>query len=215
MFFAATGWRLVRQVVADVLALAWIVVWWQIGRATDAVIRRLADPTRQGADLVDGLRGQLAEAATRAGELPVVGPGLRQPLDAMTASVSGLATQADAQAVAFERLATAAGWVVFVAPVLLVLVVWLPARVRFAVRARDARRIAALPHGRDLLALRALAHQPLRGLETIPGDPVAAWRAGDTRVIDALAELELARAGVRPGAAPPTVRPPAGGPPSR
>jgi len=51
--------------------------------------------------------------------------------------------------------------------------------------------------GADLLALRALANQPLRRLAKIDPDPVAAWRRGDATAVDALARLELGRLGLR------------------
>ncbi|NNH54440.1 hypothetical protein HLB15_19615, partial [Promicromonospora citrea] len=48
-----------------------------------------------------------------------------------------------------------------------------------------------------LLALRALANQPLRALARVTDDPVAAWRSGDEDTIRALADLELRSLGLR------------------
>jgi hypothetical protein len=64
------------------------------------------------------------------------------------------------------------------------------------------RELAAAPAGVELLALRALANQPLHALTKVSDDPVAAWRDGEPEATYALAQLELASTGVpwpRPG----------------
>ncbi len=42
-----------------------------------------------------------------------------------------------------------------------------------------------------------MTSQPMHVLARISDDPVAAWRRGDQQVIDALAEVELRRNGLR------------------
>ena len=64
-------------------------------------------------------------------------------------------------------------------PLGLVLFGWLPLRVRWMRRAGSAAKLAAGPAGRDLLALRALATQPLGRLTRIDPDVAEAWRRGD------------------------------------
>ena len=61
-------------------------------------------------------------------------------------------------------------------------------------RATTLRRA---PTGRDLLALRALARQPLRRLVTMGPDLANGWRDGDPATLDALAALELRSLGLR------------------
>jgi len=51
--------------------------------------------------------------------------------------------------------------------------------------------------GTDLLALRALATQPLTRLVAIDPDIAAAWRRGDADAINRLAKLELAAEGLK------------------
>jgi hypothetical protein len=70
-------------------------------------------------------------------------------------------------------------------------------RVRWIRRATAAVGLREGTAGRDLLALRALATQPLRRLAAIDPDPVGAWRSGDESTVEALARLELRRLGVR------------------
>jgi hypothetical protein len=79
-----------------------------------------------------------------------------------------------------------------------VLLVWLPLRVRFIRRASSAAALRASPAGRDLLALRALAHRPLRELTRLDPDVAEAWRRGDDSTVDALASLELRSLGLHP-----------------
>jgi hypothetical protein len=69
-------------------------------------------------------------------------------------------------------------------------------RLRWIRRASCRVSAAERERGRDLLALRALARQPLRRLRAIHPDPVSAWRAGDTSTLDALAGLELRTLGL-------------------
>jgi hypothetical protein len=94
-------------------------------------------------------------------------------------------------------LAWALALLLLVGPVLVVLLGWLPLRVRWIRRATAAVGLRDGNAGRDLLALRALANQPLRRLTRIDPDPVGAWRDGDRSTVNALAALELRRLGVR------------------
>lgn len=82
-------------------------------------------------------------------------------------------------------------------PLGIVLLGWLPLRVRWMRRAGSATKLAAGPAGRDLLALRALATQPLGKLTRIGPDVAEAWRRGDDATVDALAALELRQLGLR------------------
>jgi hypothetical protein len=62
-------------------------------------------------------------------------------------------------------------------------------------RASAGRRLVAADPA--LLALRALANQPLRALTRVSDDPVGAWRDGDPAVLRELADLELRDLGLR------------------
>lgn len=201
--YARGSWLLVRQVVADLFVVIWTVAWWFIGRIVDRVVLRLAAPARKTAVLSDDLSSQLSEVARRAGDLPVVGDGLRRPFDGMSNAVTGIADAAQQQVEAIERTATVLGWLAFVIPVTVLLVYWLPWRLRFVRRSGEVLNLLATTDGDDLLALRALATQPLPELRRVAPDPVSAWRIGDRVVTARLAELELIKAGVaRPRSQP-------------
>ena len=167
-----------------------------MSRVADSTIRHLADPARLAAQTASDLQRQMADAATKAATVPFVGQDLRGPFDQMSTTIAGLADSAQGQITGIESAATLVGWVVFLAPALAVVGLWLPARLRFARRAATARSLAGQPHGDELLALRALASRPLAELQRAASDPVAAWKAGDPSALRALADIELAASGV-------------------
>ena len=195
--YAQRRGQLASQLAGDVAVLLWAVAWAVVGVVVDASVSALARPARDTARTARDLAGQLGEAASSAGQVPGVGEQLRRPFDAASGSLGDLVSAADAQAASIERLAAVLGWLVFLVPVTTVLLVWLPRRVRFVRRARAAQRFIDARADLDLFALRAMANQPMHVLAQISDDPVGAWRAGDRRVVDALAETELRRAGLR------------------
>lgn len=195
VFYARPSWRLVRQIVADLFVVVWGIGWWLVGRVTDGVIRALAEPARQASHIGADLRRQLTDAAVQANGVPLVGRELRRPFDAMAGSADAIVTTAQQQIAAIEQAATFTGWLTFAIPTAIILVLWLPRRIAFARRSGQIRALLTAGDGEQLLALRALATQPLANLRSVGPDPVAGWRAGDPAVIAALAELELIRAG--------------------
>lgn len=194
--YAQRRGQLAGQLAGDVAVLVWTLAWAAVGIAVDAAVAALAGPARETARTARDLAGQLGDAATSAGQVPGLGEQLRRPFDAASGSLGDLVATADRQAASIERLATVMGWLVFLIPVLTVLLVWLPRRVRFVRRARAAQRFIDAQADLDLFALRAMANQPMHVLAAVSDDPVRAWRSGDRQVIDALAELELRQAGL-------------------
>lgn len=195
-FYARFSWRLVRQVVGDLFVLAWVVAWWLTGRAVDQVIRVLAEPARRTQRLAGDLQQHSTEAAAQAERVPVVGEHLGKPFTEMAGTIGELARSAGEQVAQIEFVASVTGWVIFLIPALLLLVLYLPRRIAFATRARDVLALARTEGGGDLLALRALATQPVATLRAVSEDPVADWRAGDPVITERLADLELISAGV-------------------
>ena len=195
-FYARPSARLVRQIVSDVFMVTWAVGWWFVGRFVDGVLRAVAEPARQTAALGDRAADQLDEIARQAGGVPLVGDGLSRPFTDLAGSVNGLVASAHEQVAALETTATVAGWLTFGVPVLLLLLAWLPRRLAFAARAREVLELVSTTDGTDLLALRALATQPIAELRSVASDPMRAWRTGDPEVAGKLADLELVKAGV-------------------
>jgi hypothetical protein len=185
-------------VLADAAVVAAAVVCALAGRAVADAVDSLAGPGLRLQAGAGGLADALRRAARSAGDLPFVGHDLSRPLSGAGGSADQLAAAGGGLATSVHHLADVLGVVVGVLPFLLVLALWLPPRLRFALRAGAGSRIAGTPGGGDLLALRALATQPLGVLTRIDDDPVAAWRRGDPGVVRALADLERRSLGLPP-----------------
>ena len=195
-FYARPSPRMFRPIGADLFVLAWIVGWVLVGRALNALIRTIAEPSRAVVRAAQGVRDDMSDAAAQAAGIPAIGGQLRRPFDAAAGNLEQMAQSAQNQVVAIEHVAVAAGIVVAAIPIAVLVALWLPRRIRFFVTNRAARRFLDSQADLDLFALRALATQPLHVLGRISPDPVTAWRSGDREVIDRLADVELRRTGL-------------------
>jgi hypothetical protein len=128
--------------------------------------------------------------------VPVAGDSLSAPFAKAAGAARGVADAGREQVAIVHDLAWVLALLTVAVPVALIVLVWLPARIRWVRRASSAAALRGGTAGRDLLALRALANQPLRRLSTVDDDPVSAWRRGDPDVLAALATLELRRLGL-------------------
>jgi hypothetical protein len=198
ILYARRSWKLARQVAGDVFVLAWVVIWALLGGVVHAMIAATAAPVRQGADAVQRVSQDFQAAAEKAAGVPVVGAQLRQPFDEAVQRLGDVIASAHHEVAVIERAALVLGWLTFLVPALVVLLAWLPGRVRFAKEARAARRLLEARPDLDLFAMRALASQPISRLARVSDAPIAAWRSGDRQVISALADLELRERGLRP-----------------
>lgn len=198
--YAASPARRARQVAADVGVLVWAVVCVVTGVVVHGAVAALAEPARSLARGADGLGDQLGGAASAAGRVPLVGDELAAPLSGASGSALDVATAGTALAATISHLALVLGLAVAVLPVLLVVAVWLPVRLRFAQRAGAASAwldgdgdgdTGSGAAGRtELLAWRALSTQPLGALARVSPDPLGDLRRGDPRTTAALADLE-------------------------
>lgn len=195
--YARRPWRFLGQLSMDLFVLIWGTCWWFISRFVDGAIRTVAEPARQAGQSAESLAEDFRRGAEQAGRIPAVGEGLRKPFDAAADSLGSLVTSAADQVASLERLALLIGWLVFLVPVSIMVAIWLPQRIRFFLRARAAQRFIDSSADLTLFALRAMASQPMHVIAKISDDPVAAWRSGDRKVIDQLAEVELRRSGLR------------------
>lgn len=195
--YARPSKLLLTQVLADAALFAWFTASWWLGRAVDGFVRGLGQPATDAAHTATQVKDELADAATQVKDLPLIGEQLRNPFDQVSRSLDGLVKAADAQVTSINQAATVAGWVTFVAPVLLALAFWLPWRVTYMRTASLLRDLSMSPAGDELLALRALTTQPLSVLMHVVSDPAAAWRSGDPQVLRRLADVELRAHGVQ------------------
>jgi hypothetical protein len=193
--YAAAPARGARQVLGDLLLLAWIAAWAWAGREVHDVTLTLGRPGRETASAADEMAGRFHDVEGRIGGLPGVGDELAAPFKGAADAAESLAAAGRSQAETVADVALLAGIAVFLVPVLLVAVLYVPFRVRFVRRAGAGRRFAEADP--ELLALRALANQPLRTLTRVSDDPVGAWRDGDPVVVRGLADLELRSLGLK------------------
>lgn len=195
--YAASPGRLTRQLVADVLFVAWLVAWVMIAGAVHGAVSGLAEPGVRAERAATGLAGGLDEAGGFLGRVPLVGDGVAAPFEQAAGAAEELAAAGRAQADAVEQVAGWARLVVAALPILIVAGFYLPSRVRFARRATAGQRFIDATPDLDLFALRALANQPMHVLARVSDDPAGAWRRRDPQVCHQLAELELRDCGLR------------------
>lgn len=197
-FYAYTTARRTRQILADVVAVLWIATWVWVGRQVHDTVLALRSPadamTSAGTTVHDSLTG----AGDTAHGVPLVGDQLEGWLDQAAGSGATLREAGTSMAGTVENLALTLGLTTALVPILIVGGVWIVGRVRFIRRATSSQRFIDASADLDLFALRAMARRPMTELARIHPDPAGAWRRGDTRVIQALAALELKEEGLRP-----------------
>lgn len=187
----------VRQLLTDLLVVAWVYLWIRVAMWLYDLVQKLAVPGQKLENAGGGLADNLADAGGKVGRVPVVGDELTQPFERAAAAARSVAEAGRDQQELIGDLALALSLLALAVPLGLVLFGWLPLRLRWMRRAGAAARLRSAPGGRDLLALRALARQPLSRLTRIDADVAQAWRRGDERAVAALAELELRGLGLR------------------
>jgi len=185
------------QIATDLLAIAVAVLGIWLGSFVSASIAVLADVGQQLETAGAGFKGAMTDAGDALGQVPFVGQSIRVPFD--SASGTGLILEDAGKSTQSFILTTSTVIGVLVAAIILFAVcwLWLRRRIRFSLRATEANRLAKMPDGPDLLALRALVNGSRKELAAADTSPVESWRKGDRQVIRKLAQLELRDAGVR------------------
>lgn len=196
--YADTPARRTAQIVVDLLVLTWVVLWVRAATSVHDATLKLAAPGRQLESAGTGLSANLRSASDQVDGVPLLGDRLRAPFEAAGRAAGQLTAAGREQQSAVGHLALVLGLCVATIPILIVLVLWLPRRVRFARRAGAAQRFIDADADLDLFALRAMAGQPMHLLARVSPDPVGAWRRGERDVVRALAVLELKDVGLRP-----------------
>lgn len=194
--------RAAWQVVTDAFVIVWVYAWLRGGQWLYDLISKLAVPGRKLEAGGNDLATQLAGAGRRVDRVPAVGDALSAPFARAADAARGLAGAGQEQQAIVHQLALVLSIAVVAVPLALVLFGWLPLRVRWIRRAGAATALRGGPAGRDLLALRALASQPLRRLTALDPSIAHAWRRGDEGAIESLAALELRRLGLRGAPSP-------------
>lgn len=183
-----------RQQLTDAAVGVWVLLWLRIGSSVYDAVRRLGAPGRELEEAGTGLARGLGGAAERADGVPLLGDGLRAPLDAAAGAGDALARAGAAQQESVGTLALVLAVLLAGLPIAWALQRWLPSRLTWA---RETAAAVRLRGDVELLALRAAAHRPLSELARLGPDPVGRWRRGEAGAAQALAELELRAQGLR------------------
>jgi hypothetical protein len=191
-FYAQRPVRFFRQLIADVVVVAWAVLVVIVAQAAYELVVRLQAPARALTDAGEAIRGAFDDAAGTAAGVPIVGEELARAFGTGTAAGASLADAGREQVATVAAIATWAAVGIVVLGAVPVVLLWLTLRLRYA-RSAAAARCA----GTDLLALRAMARRPVRRLLAVSEDPAAAWRRDDRDVVHGLADLELRSLGLR------------------
>jgi hypothetical protein len=186
-----------RQLLTDIVVVIWVYAWIRAAMWLYDLISKLAAPGRTLESAGNGLADNLAKAGSTVRKVPIAGDELAGPFGSAANAARSLASAGRDQQEIVHQLALVLSIAVVALPLALVLFGWLPLRVRWMRRAGAAVALRDGRSGRDLLALRALAGQPLRRLAKLDPDIAQAWRRGDPDAVDALATLELRRFGLR------------------
>lgn len=203
VLYAELPVRRTRQIIGDLFVLFWVVVWIRLGLWLHDLALGLAKPGEMTESAANSLGERLQSAGDRLGEVPLVGDNVAEPLAQASGAIRALAAAGRQQAEAATTFAWWLGLLMALIPILVMLVFYIPFRLRFIRRATAGRRFVDAAADLDLFALRAMANQPLHVLARISDDPAGAWRRGDAPVIHRLAVLELAATGLK---APPPPR---------
>jgi hypothetical protein len=195
--YAESPARRGRQILTDLLVVAWVWAWIWLAVKLYHLVEKLAVPGQKMQSAGEGIAGNLNDAGGKINHVPGVGDDLAAPFTKAADAAKSLADAGREQQSIVHEMAWVLALLLLMVPIAVVLFVWLPVRLRWISRASAASRIRGGAGGADLLALRALANQPLRRLSRLDSDPVAAWRRGDQRVVTDLAALELRRLGLR------------------
>jgi hypothetical protein len=186
-----------RQLFTDILVVVWVYVWISLAVKLYDLVQKLAVPGQKLEGAGNGLSDNLGRAGDRIDDVPGVGDSVAAPFRSAANAARSIANAGRDQQEIVGDLAWALALMLLVLPLALILFVWLPLRVRWVRRASSAARLRGVTAGRDLLALRALATQPLGRLVALDPHIAAAWRRGDPEAVGKLASLELGSLGLR------------------
>ena len=186
-----------RQLLSDIFVVIWVYLWIRVAFWIRDIVERLAVPGEKLESAGSGIAGNLSEAGGKIGDLPIVGDELTKPFTGAADAARSIAEAGRQQQELVGQLALILPAIAAGVPLALVLFLWLPARVRWIRRAGIAAAVRNEPAGQDLLALRALASQPLTKLAKLGPDIAQSWRSGDAAAVAALADLELRELGLR------------------
>jgi hypothetical protein len=183
-----------RQIRNDLLVALWSFLWIRAGMAIHDLVTKLAGP----GDFVEraGRRwsGGVTEVGGRLAEVPLVGDDIQSGFERLAGAGDFLRNAGQAQQNAVHDLALWLGLLLALIPISIVVLLWLPRRLRWMREAAAASHIRVDADDLHLFALRAIARRSLEELRSATPDPAKAYATGD---YEPLAALELQALGLR------------------
>jgi hypothetical protein len=195
--YAEKPGKAIRQLITDLLVVFWIYLWVRASMGVYDGIEKLAVPGKKLEGAGDGLAQQLRDAGGKVKRVPIAGDDLAGPFNKAGDAAAGVAEAGRQQQEVVHDVALAMSIGLLALTLSVVLFIWLPRRLKWIERASAAAKMRSSAAGNDLLALRALATQPLTKLVALDPDIAAAWRRGDADAVTRLAKLELAAEGLK------------------
>lgn len=195
--YAEKPGKALRQLITDILVVLWVYLWVKAARGVYDGIGRLAVPGEKLEGAGESLAQQLRDAGGKVKRVPIAGDDLAGPFNKAGDAAAGMAEAGRQQQEVVQDVALAMSIGLLALTLGVVLLFWLPRRLRWIERAGAAVKMRGSPAGKDLLALRALATQPLTKLVALDPDIAAAWRRGDAETVTRLAQLQLASEGLK------------------
>ncbi len=197
-----TGYRS-RQIVGDLLVVAWVVLWVRVGMLLHDLVARLAEPGERVEEAGQRFAAGLEGVASRVQDVPVVGGALEAPFRGVAGAGRTLEAAGQAQQEVVMTLALWLGVLTALFPILAVGVVWLVVRLRWSWEATVAARLRDESADLRVFALRAVSNRSLRMLRRTVRDPGAALARQQYAPLAALElhalGLEVERGGGRSG----------------
>jgi hypothetical protein len=193
MLYAETSRIRHRQMVWDLVIVAWVVLWVVLGLHLHDLVTVLAVPGEALSDAGTSIASGADRVAGALEGAPLIGAGIAAPFTALGEAGEDLAGVGDSTRQAAQRLALWLSVVVAGVAVAVVTVPYVAWRWRWSRRATAAARLRADPGTARLLALRAVVSRPLHELQDISADPL---RDVEERPQE-LAALELRKLGLR------------------
>lgn len=194
-----------RQLLSDIVIVALVVLFAWLGMKVNNTVDDLAVLGRGVKDAGGAVQGSLSDAGNAVAGIPLVGGDLKSALtDAGSATGGNVQSAGSAGEQAVERTAQVLGWITFGIPTLLLLLGYLPWRIRRWRRLNAAAAVLAAgpdEERRRLLAMRAAFALPYGDLLPYTRDPIGDLAAGR---YEPLLQALYADCGLRP--------PPAAGP---
>src|SRR5205823_10244580 len=129
--YADTPGRRSWQLATDVLVVAWLWFWIWLAMKLYELIQKLAVPGQKLTGAGDGMANGLADAGSKVHRVPVAGDSLAEPFTRAADAARSIADAGRAEQHTVHQLAWVLALLLLSVPLAVVLLGWLPLRVRW------------------------------------------------------------------------------------